>query len=62
MNLLPIALGAGLGLGLLLCWQGFRRMTDKSLEETARRKGLWRLNAGVVLAACSMVAFTWIGQ
>jgi len=61
MNLLPIALGAGLGLGLLLCWQGFRRMTDKSLEEPARRKGLWRLNAGVVLAAGSMVAFTWIG-
>ena len=61
MNLLPIALGAGLGLGIMLCFQGFRVMTNKELEEADRRKGMWRLNAGLVLAAGSMFAFTYVG-
>ena len=61
MNLLPIALGAGLGLGVLLCWQGFRIMTNRTLEDAERRKGMWRFNAGLVLAAGSMAAFTFLG-
>lgn len=61
MNLLPLALGAALGLGILLCWQGFRRMTDKELGDGERRKGLWRLNAGLLVAALSMLAFALAG-
>lgn len=61
MNLLPIALGAGLGLGIMLCWQGFRTMTNRDLEDAERRKGMWRLNAGLVLAAVSMFAFGYVG-
>lgn len=61
MNLVPIALGAALGLGVLLCWQGIARLTDKGLDDSARRRGLWRLNAGLLVAILSVLAFTWVG-
>lgn len=61
MTVVPILLGAVLGLGVLLCWQGFRIMIDRKLRDADRRKGLWRLNAGLVLAVGSMVAFSYVG-
>lgn len=61
MNLAPILLGAALGFGALLCWQGIRRLTNKDLPEPERRRGLWYLNGGVLLAAGSMAAFGFMG-
>lgn len=49
-------LGLMMGVGLLLCFQGFRAMTDQSLPEVERKKGLWKLNGGVAMAVVSMVA------
>ena len=49
-------LGLMLGVGVLLGFQGFAAMTNRSLPDAARRKGMWRLNAGVTLAVVSMVA------
>lgn len=61
MNLLPVALGGALGLGALLCWQGFRAMTNRALDDGERRRGLWRMNAGLALTAASMIGFTYLG-
>ena len=47
-------LGAALGGGALLVLIGFRRLSNRALDEAARRKGFWPLNAGLVLAAVSM--------
>ncbi len=49
-------LGLMLGVGVLLGFQGISAMTDRSLPDRVRRKGMWRLNAGVTLAVVSMVA------
>ena len=49
-------LGLMLGVGVLLGFQGFAAMTDRSLSDVARRKGMWKLNGGVTLAVVSMVA------
>ena len=49
-------LGLMLGVGVLLGFQGFSAMTDRSLPDSLRRKGMWKLNAGVTLAVVSMIA------
>ena len=58
MNPLAVGLGLALGLGILLAVRGLRRLTDKSLDRDARRKGYWALNAGLVLMAGSVVVFS----
>ena len=50
------ALALMLGCGLLLCFQGFRAMTDQDLSEIERKRGFWKLNGGVAMAVVSMVA------
>ncbi len=57
MNWLPVVLGLLLGFGAVLTWQGFRKLIDRELAEAVRRKGFWRLNAGLVLIALSVIAF-----
>lgn len=56
MSWLPATLGLMLGCGILVGWQGFRAATDKTLAEAERKKGLWKLNGGIALAAVSMIA------
>jgi hypothetical protein len=62
MDWVPLALGAMLGFGVLLAYQGVRRLVDKSLDEQSRRAGFWRLNGGLVLIALSVIAFTRIAR
>lgn len=62
MNPTPIILGAALGGGALLCWHGVRRLTNLDLPEAERRKGLWYLNGGILLAAGSMMVFGFVGR
>lgn len=62
MNPLPLILGAALGVGVLLCWYGFRRMTNRELADMERRKGLWCLNGGLVLVAGSAAVFSYAGR
>lgn len=62
MSWIPLLLGALLGLGVMLIFQGLRTLGDKSLDEQGRRKGFWRLNAGLVLIALSVVAFTRVSS
>ena len=52
--MIPTLLGAALGCGALLIFVGIRRLSNRKLDEAARRKGFWSLNAGLVLAAVSM--------
>lgn len=47
-------MGAILGAGLLLVVMGFRTLTNRNLEDAARKRGFWPLNAGLLLAAMSM--------
>jgi hypothetical protein len=54
MDLLPILTGAALGGGLLLVVIGFRRLTNKELDDDVRKRGFWPLNAGLILACVSM--------
>ena len=53
----PALLGVLLGAGLLLIVMGFRTLTNQKLEEAARKRGFWPLNAGLILAAVSMYMF-----
>jgi|TARA_Y100000994_G_scaffold112891_1_gene93024 hypothetical protein len=53
----PALLGVLLGAGLLLIVMGFRTLTNQKLEESARKRGFWPLNAGLILAAVSMYMF-----
>jgi hypothetical protein len=54
----PYLLGGSLGAGCLLVFIGLRRLTDRRLDETARRRGFWPLNGGLLLAAVSMYLMT----
>ena len=58
MNPLAIGLGVALGLGVVLTVRGLRRLTDKTLDRDARRKGYWALNAGLALVAGSVIVFS----
>lgn len=62
MTWLPILLGLALGGGALLSYQGFRRLTNKDLDEAARRSGFWFLNGGLVLMAVSMALMVQAGS
>ena len=53
----PALLGVLLGAGLLLIVMGFRTMTNQKLEESARKRGFWPLNAVLILAAVAMYMF-----
>ena len=48
-------LGLMLGVGVLLGFQGFAAMTNRALPDNLRKRGMWKLNAGVTLAVVSMV-------
>jgi hypothetical protein len=50
----PYILGAALGAGSLLILVGLRTLTNKRLDEAARKRGYWPLNGGLLLAAVSM--------
>lgn len=50
----PAVLGAMLGAGLLLVVMGLRTLLNQKLEDKARKRGFWPLNAGVLLAVISM--------
>ena len=58
MSPVPIGLGLLLGFGLWLAFTGFQAMTNKALAEPERRKGLWRMNMGILFAAVSMFGMT----
>ena len=60
MNWEAPVLGLMLGVGVLLGFQGFVAMTNRSLPDIARKKGMWRLNAGVTLAVVSMIAIAHV--
>lgn len=61
MDLMPLLLGAALGGGLLLVVIGFRTLTNKTLDDAARKRGFWPLNAGLILACVSMYLFATAG-
>ncbi len=52
--------GIVLGCGVLLVWRGFRALTDKSLDDAERRRGMWTLNGGIALVAVSMLGLTLV--
>ena len=54
MQWAPYILGAALGAGSLLIFAGLRVLTNKRLDEAARKRGYWPLNGGLLLAAVSM--------
>lgn len=54
MQWAPYILGAALGAGSLLILVGLRTLTNKRLDEAARKRGYWPLNGGLLLAAVSM--------
>ncbi|MBM3486115.1 MAG: hypothetical protein FJX67_05715 [Alphaproteobacteria bacterium] len=55
------ALGLLLGIGVLLAVQGFAAVSDKARSEPERKKGMLKLNAGIVCAAVSMYLFSTMG-
>lgn len=55
MNWESIVPGLLLGLGAVLIWKGFRKLTDKSLAEDERRRGFWPLNGGFLMVAVSII-------
>lgn len=57
MDFIPLLMGAALGGGLLLVVIGFRTLTNKELDEDARKRGFWPLNGGLILACVSMYLF-----
>lgn len=61
MSYMPAILGALLGAGVLLTVMGVRTLTNKNLDEAARKRGFWPLNAGLILAAVSMYLFATAG-
>jgi hypothetical protein len=62
MNLDSTILGGLFGAGVLLIYLGARRMMDKTLEESARKKGFWPLNGGLILAVLSMYLISQSGN
>jgi hypothetical protein len=48
------------GVGVLLAWEGIKRLMDKQRPEPQRKAGLWFVNGGVVLIALSMAATLWL--
>tara|TARA_E500000331_G_scaffold51762_1_gene45040 strand:- start:1504 stop:1689 length:186 start_codon:yes stop_codon:yes gene_type:complete len=61
MDFGPLSMGAALGGGVLLIVMGFRTLTNKGLEDEARKRGFWPLNAGLILACVSMYLFAMAG-
>ena len=57
MNLTPVILGAMLGAGVLLIVMGIRTLSNGNLDDPARKRGFWPLNAGLLLVAASMYLF-----
>ena len=52
--------GILLGVGALLIFRGLRAVTDKSLDENGRRRGMLTLNGGIALVTVSMLGITLI--
>ena len=42
MEIVPLLMGVALGGGLLLVVMGFRTLTNKALDDDARKRGFWR--------------------
>ena len=61
MEIVPLLMGAALGGGLLLVVMGFRTLTNNALDDDARKRGFWPLNAGLMLACISMYVFATAG-
>ena len=61
MEIVPLLMGAALGGGLLLVVMGFRTLMNKALDDDARKRGFWPLNAGLMLACISMYLFATAG-
>lgn len=57
MSPIPAILGAMLGAGALLVVMGVRTLSNRKLDEPARKRGFWPLNAGLLLVAASMYLF-----
>lgn len=62
MSVPPIVLGAILGAGVVLVVMGMRTLLNQRLEDKARKRGFWPLNAGLILAAVSMYMFATAGS
>lgn len=60
MSWAPWLLGAALGAGCLLIAVGLRTLMNGRLDETARRRGFWPLNGGLLLAAVSVYLMTQV--
>lgn len=60
MSWTPYILGAMLGAGSLLIFVGLRTLTNRRLDDAARRRGFWPLNGGLLLAVVSMYLMTQI--
>ena len=54
--------GILLGCSMLLIYCGLRVVPHESLNDRARRRGMWTLNCGIALAAISMCSITLIGS
>tara|TARA_B100000686_G_C16778978_1_gene970469 strand:+ start:18 stop:206 length:189 start_codon:yes stop_codon:yes gene_type:complete len=61
MGINAVFLGATLGAGILLSVMGIRTLSNYRLDDTARKKGFWPLNAGLILSAVSIYLFAAAG-
>lgn len=61
MSFEPALMGIVLGAGGLLTFMGMRTLTNKALDDAARKRGFWPLNAGLVLIAVSVFLFSRAG-
>ena len=57
MEIGPVFLGVTLGAGILLSVMGIRTLSNHRLDDTARKKGFWPLNTGLILSAVSIYLF-----
>ncbi len=48
-------LGAILGIGCICIYRGIVKLRNKELDNSARRRGFWPLNVGLILIAISMI-------
>ncbi len=56
-TLFPILFGLTLGLGAMFTYRGLRIICSRGLGEEERRKGFWKLGAGLALAVLPVVLF-----
>ncbi len=59
-NAMPYVYGGLGGVGVLLVYYGFRRVTDKERTSDGRKIGLWMLNGGMVVIGATMALALWL--